>query len=128
MVDESDVNDAIEEIMGELEHDRWCEEKQSMGWKYGRGYLDEKAIAVEKELMGTGDNREEDASKVLRELTRTHKDLIQEYSELDTEETREKDKEPLREMLSVLADSDGIRIYKLPYFDKLKELSESNKQ
>lgn len=128
IVDESDVNDAIEEIMGELEHVRWCEEKQSMGWKYGKGYLDEKAIAVEKELMGTGDNREEDASKVLRELTRTHKDLIQEYSELDTEETREKDKEPLREMLSVLSDSDGIRIYKLPYFDKLKELSESNKQ
>lgn len=102
MVDKEDVDDKIEVVMGEMEHLRWNEDKLSLGWCYGNAYADK--------CVGKDGKLEDD--KALRERTRTHKDIV-EYEELD-EEAKDKDKEPLREMLPLLAQMDGIRIYKIP--------------
>lgn len=95
MVSEEDIEDEIELIMGEMEHQRWNNEKLEMGWTYGTGYITE----------GTED-------KALRERTRTHSDIVT-YEEL-TEPAKNKDKEPLKEMLKLLAEVDGIRVYRIP--------------
>lgn len=105
LADEDEIDDSIEEIMGALEHTRWYDEKIAMGWKHG----------ILNQRVGTDE-------KKLREVTRIHKDIIPEYEKLDSQETKEKDKEPLREMIRVLSDSDGIRIYKMPNYEELKQL------
>ena len=76
------------ELIGRLEHDRWCEEHRDMGWTYG--------LAKDKDE---------------RELKRIHKDMVP-YEELD-ETDREKDRFPMLEMLKLLRKYDGVRIYRL---------------
>lgn len=97
LVEPEDVNEKIELVMGEMEHIRWNEDKLSMGWRYGLDYV------------GINDGEDD---KDLRELTRIHKDIVR-YDELD-ELGKNKDKEPLREMLPLLGDRDGIRVYRIP--------------
>lgn len=98
MVEKEDVDEKIELIMGEMEHLRWNEDKLSLGWCYGNAYVSNEDSKIE--------------DKVLRERTRTHKDIVL-YEELD-DFAKSKDKEPLREMLPLLAQMDGIRVYKIP--------------
>lgn len=97
LVEADDIDEKIELVMGEMEHIRWNEDKLSMGWSYGNAYV-------------TQDGKDE--NKVLRERTRTHRDIVS-YGQLD-EFSKNKDKEPLREMLPLLAEMDGIRVYKIP--------------
>lgn len=99
MVTADDIEDNIELSMGRLEHLRWNEDKLSLGWTYGNKY-----ITIE------GNKRVED--KALRERTRTHCDIV-EYNRL-SEADKNKDKEPLKEMLPLLEQMDGIRVYKIP--------------
>lgn len=108
MVSEDDIEDEIELNMGKLEHIRWNEEKLAMGWTYGRGYV----------TITKNENNEdvENDDKALRERTRTHKDIVT-YEELN-DEAQNKDKEPLREMLPILAQMDGIRVYRVPGFKR----------
>ena len=76
------------EVIGRMEHDRWCEEHRAMGWTYG-----------------ISSDRDE------RELKRIHKDMVP-YEDLgDTD--REKDRIPMLEMLKILKKYDGVRIYRL---------------
>lgn len=98
LVDKDDVDEKIELVMGEMEHLRWNEDKLSAGWVYGDAYVSIEDSTVE--------------DRALRERTRTHRDIV-EYHELN-EAGKNKDKEPLREMLPILADMDGIRVYKIP--------------
>ena len=99
MVTADDIEDDIEYIMGEMEHLRWNEDKLSLGWTYGTDYV--------KTIDG-----KEVEDKALRERTRTHRDIV-DYDEL-TEHAKSKDKEPLREMLPLLEQMDGIRVYRIP--------------
>jgi hypothetical protein len=99
MVTADDIEDDIEFTMGEMEHLRWNEDKLSLGWTYGTGYVK------------TVDGKETE-DKALRERTRTHRDIV-DYDEL-TEHAKSKDKEPLREMLPLLEQMDGIRVYRIP--------------
>lgn len=82
------------DLIGPMEHDRWLTEKRSMGWEYGTAYLD----APE--------------SKQLRELTRTHSLMIDDYKDLDKEE-QDKDTEPMNCMLRLIEAYDGLRIYRI---------------
>jgi len=80
--------------IGPREHKRWLQEKQSMGWNLDRAYLDR------------------ENSKQLRELTRTHCLMIEEYDELDAQE-QAKDTEPMNYMLQLIEEFDGLRIYRV---------------
>lgn len=105
MVTAEDVKDEIEYSMGELEHIRWKEDKLSLGWKYSRDYV-----------TGKDQDGKDIDDKVKRERARIHKDIMT-YQDLD-EETQNKDKEPLREMLPLLETMDGIRVYHIPGYQK----------
>ena len=82
--------------IGRLEHDRWDEEKLRMGWQYGSAY----------ELVP----KPEQAA--LRERTRTHKLLNLPYDEL-SEVERLKDTAPMNDMMRLLENYDGLRVYSL---------------
>ena len=99
LVTEEDINETDkEEIMGELEHVRWVEEKKAMGWTSGKAYENE---------------RFSNMNPPIRDLFRMNKLIADSYEELDKKE-QDKDKEPLRELLPLLDTVDGIRIYKIP--------------
>ncbi|MDO4296552.1 MAG: hypothetical protein Q4D90_10400 [bacterium] len=86
------VTEFSEEELGVLafwEHDRWEEEKLSMGWIFDDNYK----------------NKEE------RELRRVHGDLIA-FGDL-TQEAKDKDAEPMRLLLKLLNLYDGLRMYRL---------------
>lgn len=101
--------------IGELEHNRWLEERKSMGWVYGSWYLNSRFVESmrEKEKTDIIPSEEETAQreKQRRELVRVHKDMIP-YWGL-SEETTRKDKQPLNDMMEFLEENDGIRIYYL---------------
>ena len=76
------------ETLSVLEHERWAEEKRSMGWVFADDYQ----------------NKQE------RDLRRVHCDLIP-YEEL-TEEEKAKDAEPMRLLIRLLDLYDGLRMYR----------------
>lgn len=76
------------ETLSVLEHERWAEEKRSMGWVFADDYQ----------------NKQE------RDLRRVHRDLIP-YEEL-TEEEKAKDAEPMRLLIRLLDLYDGLRMYR----------------
>ena len=77
------------EKLSVLEHERWMEEKLSMGWVFGTDYQ----------------------NKLERDLRRIHKDLIP-YEDL-TKEEKMKDAEPMRLLIRLLDLYDGLRIYRM---------------
>lgn len=87
-------SEANMDLIGPMEHDRWLAEKRSMGWQYGTAYLD----APEP--------------KRVRELTRTHSLMIDDYRDLSKEE-QDKDTEPMNCMLRLIEEYDGLRIYRV---------------
>ena len=50
-------------------------------------------------------------NKDVRELTRTHSLMVEEYGELDAAE-QAKDTEPMNYMLKLIEEFDGLRIYR----------------
>ena len=82
------------DVIGPMEHERWLEEKRSMGWQFGTAYTK----CPEPGLV--------------REQTRTHKLMIDDYSALGEGE-QSKDTEPMDCMLRLIEQFDGLRIYKL---------------
>ena len=82
------------DVLGPLEHDRWRQEKLSMGWQLGSAYL-------------KAENK-----KQVRELTRTHHLIIEEYDELGAVE-QAKDTAPMNYMLKLVDKFDGLRIYRV---------------
>ena len=82
------------DLIGPMEHDRWMAEKRSMGWAYGTAYL-------AKPEPGR-----------IRELTRTHSLLLDDYKDLSKEE-QDKDTEPMNCMLRLIEEYDGLRIYRV---------------
>lgn len=76
------------DILARLEHRRWQEEKEEMGWQYGTEYHDRRE----------------------RALTRRHKDMV-DFSHLSPADI-EKDAQPLRYMIRLLNLFDGLRIYR----------------
>lgn len=82
------------DIIGPMEHERWVEEKLSMGWSYDTAYT-----------------AQED-SKTVRELTRTHNLIIPDFNDLNQAE-QDKDTEPMNCMLKLIEQFDGLRIYRL---------------
>lgn len=87
-------SEANMDVIGPMEHERWVKEKESMGWTEGSAYT------------GHAD------SKRLRELTRTHALMIDDYDELEEEE-KNKDTEPMNCMLKLIEKYDGLRIYRI---------------
>lgn len=78
------------DIIGPLEHTRWLKEKESMGWHFGEDY----------------------PNSEVRECTRTHKLMIDDYDELD-EAVQNKDTHPMNLMLKLIEEYDGLRIYRM---------------
>lgn len=87
-------SEANMDVIGPMEQERWVKEKESMGWTEGSAYT------------GHAD------SKRLRELTRTHALMIDDYDELEEEE-KNKDTEPMNCMLKLIEKYDGLRIYRI---------------
>lgn len=86
------VTDFTEEELAKLsilEHERWANEKLSMGWTYGNDYKD----------------------KSERERRRVHKDLV-EFDAL-TNADQLKDAEPMRLLIKLLDLYDGLRLYRM---------------
>ena len=82
--------------IAEAEHVRWCEEKDSMGWDFGVGHVGKKG---------------ERNNNVMRERTRLHHDLIP-FDELPESEVL-KDSEPMRKMLELIREFEGLTIYRM---------------
>ena len=101
-------SDANMDIIGPLEHDRWLREKKSMAWTLHDAY-DDRAYLLQR---GIPESLLRQKSKQLRELTRTHKLMIEDYNELDPAE-QAKDTEPMNRMLELISEYDGLRIYRL---------------
>lgn len=80
--------------LGEQEHKRWEDEKNSMSW------------------MPTGAMADKCKDKVVREQTRMHNDFEKAFDTLD-DETKAKDMKPLNTMMIKLKEYDGLRIYSL---------------
>ncbi len=94
-----------------LEHERWVQEHQAMGWRYGTAY---------ETLPLDPDDRQ--ARRALRELLRCHKlamdgdvtdEGIREHFISLAEDDQDKDWRPFNSMLKLLKKFDGLRIYKL---------------
>lgn len=79
------------------EHKRWCKEKIAMGWCFGTAHV--------------GDGGQKKNNKVMREHTRLHHDLI-DYSKLEANE-RFKDSDPMKYMLELIKEYDGLTIYRM---------------
>lgn len=80
------------DIIGPLEHDRWNNEKLSMGWSSGCDY------------------EKYSEKKMVRERFRQHKLINTDYDSLPKEE-QDKDTEPMSRMLRLIARYDGLRVY-----------------
>lgn len=87
-------SEANMDVIGPMEHERWVKEKLSMGWTLDSAYTSHPN------------------SKQLRELTRTHCLMIEDYHELDKAE-QNKDTEPMNCMLRLIEKYDGLRIYRI---------------
>ncbi|MBR0404036.1 MAG: hypothetical protein IJI68_02365 [Eggerthellaceae bacterium] len=83
--------------IAEAEHDRWCVEKLSLGWRYGKAHV------------GAGQGGADD--KVMRERTRLHHDLVP-FAELSHAETL-KDSRPMEKMLELIRVFEGLTIYRM---------------
>jgi len=83
--------------IGNMEHNRWENEKRSMGWKAGTEHK----------------KFELDEQKRVRELTRTHGNLDVPFQLLSYEE-QDKDQAPMNRMMRLIEKYDGLRVYKLP--------------
>lgn len=99
------------DIIGPLEHTRWVKEKETMGWGYDEKYEDPELIIQSKLAAPCDEQAIRQASARLRECTRTHKLIIQDYDELDKTE-QDKDTAPMNLMLKLIEEYDGLRIYR----------------
>lgn len=113
-----EFDDEFNRIMGPAEHERWCWEHWIMGWRYGAEYKNNKYMP------------DMDAA-VIRECTRTHIDMPQTADGIYTTETgikhfealtvenghdkdsKEKDIRSLNNLLKVLSEEDGIKVYRI---------------
>ena len=93
----TEFSEANMDVIGPMEHKRWLDEKLSMGWHFGTAYT---------ELS------DKTAQKLLREKTRTHCIMIEDYDELEPAE-QDKDTEPMNSMLRLIEQYDGLRIYRV---------------
>ncbi len=84
------------ETIGRMEHDRWDREKEAMGWQFGTAY----------------DKLPREERTAVRERTRTHKLLNVPYEDLGKVEQK-KDTVPMNDMMRLLENYDGLRIYSL---------------
>lgn len=82
------------DVIGPLEHERWLGEKLSMGWALDDGYT------------------KTDCPKEVRERTRTHKLMVDDYFALSAEE-QDKDTAPMNRMLELIEEFDGLRVYRM---------------
>lgn len=100
-------------IIGKEEHQRWWDEKISMGW-----IADEWIVEPGKEPWeGHGKTTKEfdfPNNKWLRECTRIHVDMRD--NELLAPQDADKDTDPMNDMMRLLEEYDGLRIYR--YRDK----------
>ncbi|MGF0033734.1 hypothetical protein ACQRBN_12315 [Bariatricus sp. SGI.154] len=96
------------DIIGPMEHERWLNEKLSMGWTYGTDYRKEELC---KGIYGLGEDVKT-ISRNLREQTRMHELMVENYEELEREE-QDKDTEPMNCMLHLIDEYDGLRIYRV---------------
>ena len=112
MVDEFSAEQAL--VFAPLEHERWVREHRAMGWRCGDDY---ETLPLPE---GTGD--EEQARRALREQLRINKMMMD--GELTDENIRahwlalpekyqDKDWKPFNNLLTLLKQRDGLRIYRL---------------
>lgn len=95
-------------VIGPMEHGRWMREKMSMGWNYDTAYQDYDKLRK----CGIQEEDLKSFSKDLRELTRTHVLMIEDYDDLDDAE-QDKDTHPMNCMLKLIEQYDGLRIYRI---------------
>ena len=84
------------DALARSEHDRWCAEKRSLGWRFG------------DEHVGRLDGRNDTA---MRERTRLHHDLVP-FDDLPDQEVL-KDSAPMEKMLELIQEFDGLSIYRM---------------
>lgn len=81
------------------EHNRWWKEKETMAWGKSDGKY--KDLAVEYDI----------SSKIFRECTKSHTDMVP--LERLSSSDKAKDVDPMNDMIRLLYEYDGLRIYKL---------------
>ena len=91
-----EFSDAELASMAEDEHERWSSEKLAMGWSYGNKHVGA--------LNGRNDT-------AMRERTRLHHDLVP-FDQLN-HATVLKDSEPMRKMLELIGEFEGLSIYRM---------------
>lgn len=105
----TEFKDEDMEKIGPLEHERWLLTHLTMGWQYGDKY---EKIA-----------KDDDEKAYIRELTRTHKLMLdnEEYTEDNirkhfdklNDKEKEKDTEPMDKLVTILSMLDGVKFYKV---------------
>ncbi len=79
-----------------FEHDRWCNEKYTLGWRYGIAHIDP--------ITGASDS-------TMRERTRMHHDLIP-AGGLPIDEAK-KDSAAMEKMIELISRFEGLTIYRM---------------
>lgn len=109
----------LNETMGPIEHERWCWEHWIMGWRY----------ISKDELETAKEEYPEDADRI-RECTKRHQDMfavkgkyekqagLDHFRKLDEAhghdaDSKEKDTRSMRNLLKLLAQEDGVKVYRL---------------
>ena len=102
----------LDDTMGPIEHERWLWEHWITGWRHAPGEVLEKAAKDCGLEYG-----------IVREMTKLHPDMLEgdQYSgeegrkhyETLSQETKNKDTEPLVNLLKVLVREDGVKVYRL---------------
>ena len=113
-------SEELEKIMGKVEHERWCWEHWIVGWRHiDSQKFNELKADFEKVKKENNLPKELD----IRECTKLHKDMpdcteynektgLEHYVELQ-EDDKKKDKNPIQNLLKILALEDGIKVYRL---------------
>ena len=101
-------------VFAPMEHERWLQEHQAMGWRYGAAY--------EKLPLPVPETEEKAARAALREQFRCHKlmmdgrlthDEVRAHYKRLLEADKGKDWKPFNRLLELLKQFDGLRIYRL---------------
>lgn len=111
-IDEKENSKTLEKI-GALEHDRWCFNHYVMGWKNGKNYITDgkqdiparEQLRIHKDMIDTSEG-------YLQDNAIKHYNGELEGADKLKEENKEKDKRSINNFLNIIANDDGLKVYR----------------
>lgn len=111
-IDENENSETLEKI-GALEHDRWCFNHYVMGWKNGKDYMtDGKQDVIARERMRIHKDMFDTSKGYLQDNAIKHYNGELDGADKLKEENKEKDKRSINNFLNIIANDDGLKVYR----------------